>query len=55
MLNLEDLKKYDRREMYKIYDQWPKIALESYSDSFESINYEKINHIVFEEWEDLEL
>ena len=47
MLNLATLKKYDVSEMYKIYDQWPNIARESYSSSQDTVDFGKIDHIVF--------
>ena len=46
-MNLEDLKKYDSSGMYKIYDEWPKIAKKSYESNFKRISYDGINHIVF--------
>ena len=33
--------------MYKVYDEWPKIARESFESNQKSINFENINHIVF--------
>jgi glucose/mannose-6-phosphate isomerase len=33
--------------MYKIYDQWPSIARESYSSSQDVVDFGKIDHIVF--------
>jgi len=33
--------------MYKIYDKWPEIAEEAFSNEFPKINFGKINHIVF--------
>lgn len=33
--------------MYKVYDEWPKIARESFESNQESINFENIDHIVF--------
>lgn len=47
MLNLATLKKYDVSGMYKIYDQWPNIARESYSSSQDVVDFGKIDHIVF--------
>ena len=47
MLNLEILKKIDTKGMFKIYDDWPQIALESFSNSLESIKCNKVEHIVF--------
>ena len=47
ILNISDLEKYDSQKMYKIYDQWPKIALESFESQKEIINFQDIDHIVF--------
>jgi len=47
LLNLEILKKNDTKGMFKIYDDWPQIALESFSNSLESIKCNKVEHIVF--------
>ncbi len=33
--------------MYKIYDEWPKIALESYGFKHEQMKFKNIDHIVF--------
>ena len=33
--------------MYKVYDQWPSIARESYSSSQDVVDLDKIDHIVF--------
>ena len=33
--------------MYKIYDEWPQIAQESYDAQLESIKFQDIDHIVF--------
>jgi len=33
--------------MYKIYDDWPKIARKSFESNQESINFDNINHLVF--------
>ena len=33
--------------MYKVYDNWPKIARESFESNQESVNFENIDHIVF--------
>ncbi len=33
--------------MYKIYDNWPKIARESYNSNLSETNFEKCTHIVF--------
>ena len=39
--------KIDSQGMYKIYDQWPEIARESFESNLESINFKNIDHIVF--------
>jgi glucose/mannose-6-phosphate isomerase len=46
-LNISNLKKYDSENMYKIYDNWPKIAKESYGYDYPKIEFENIDHIVF--------
>jgi len=46
-LNISTLEKYDSEKMYKIYDQWPEIAYESFKIKQKSIDIEKIDHIVF--------
>lgn len=33
--------------MYKIYDQWPEIAQESYKSDLDEIQFDKTSHIVF--------
>ena len=47
MIQLEDLKKIDSKEMYKIYDKWPKISKECYYSDLPEINFKKCSHIVF--------
>ncbi|MFZ0842460.1 MAG: SIS domain-containing protein, partial [Nitrosotalea sp.] len=47
MLNLATLKKYDVSGMYKVYDQWPRIARESYSSDQNVVDFDNIDHIVF--------
>jgi glucose/mannose-6-phosphate isomerase len=46
-LNISDLEKYDSKKMYKIYNEWPKIARESFESEEESIDFHNIDHIVF--------
>ncbi len=43
----EMLAKYDRAHMHHAYDQWPKIAAESYERNTTTMDIEDINHIVF--------
>jgi len=33
--------------MYKVYDAWPQIAEESYFSSYDTVDYDHIDHIVF--------
>ena len=47
MLNIKTIEKFDKKLMYKIYDNWPQIAEEAYQTKYEKIKYKKINHIVF--------
>jgi glucose/mannose-6-phosphate isomerase len=46
-MNISNLEKYDLEKMYKIYDQWPKIALNSFESNQEPINFDNVKHIVF--------
>ncbi len=46
-MNISDLEKYDSKKMYKIYNEWPKIARESFESEEESIDFHNIDHIVF--------
>jgi len=47
MLDLETLKKIDKKRLFEIYDDWPKIARNSYVEEYEQISFNDINHIVF--------
>ena len=46
-MNIANIEKYDLEKMYKIYDEWPKIALNSFESNQEAINFENVKHIVF--------
>ena len=46
-MNIETIEKYDLEKMYKIYDEWPKIALNAFETNQETINFENVKHIVF--------
>jgi len=46
-MDLEDLKKNDSKEMFKVYDEWPEIASNSFGKEFEKLNVDNIDHIVF--------
>ena len=41
------MNKVDTQGMYKIYDQWPKIAKDAYDSDLEPIDFKNIDHIVF--------
>ncbi len=41
------LEKIDKKSMYKIYDNWPEIAQESYESKHKVIKLKKVSHIVF--------
>ena len=43
-LNIENI---DKKEMYKVYDNWPEIAKNSYEENWKSLKYENIDDIVF--------
>lgn len=47
MISLSDLEKYDPSGMYKVYNQWPEIAKESYESAHDTITFDHIDHIVF--------
>jgi len=44
-LNIEELQKIDSTRMFQSYDEWPKIALESYENTQLTKSYEKTQHI----------
>ena len=46
-MNISSIEKYDLEKMYKIYDQWPKIALNSFESNQKSIDFDNVKHIVF--------
>ena len=47
ILQIQDLEKYDSQHMFKVYDEWPKIAEESFKSNQKKINFKNINHIIF--------
>ena len=47
LFSLQTLQKFDSHKMYKIYDEWPQIAEESYDAELEPIKLQDIDHIVF--------
>jgi len=46
-LDISTIEKYDLQKMYKIYDDWPEIARESFESNQESVDFKDIDHIVF--------
>ena len=46
-MELKDLEKIDTRHMFKTYDQWPEISIQSYEKKFDKIDIKNIDHIVF--------
>ena len=46
-MNLDEIEQFDVEKMYKVYDEWPKIALDSYNFTHKKVNYSNIDHIVF--------
>tara|TARA_B100000029_G_scaffold260309_1_gene256799 strand:+ start:218 stop:1228 length:1011 start_codon:yes stop_codon:yes gene_type:complete len=46
-MELKNLEDVDSAEMFKVYDRWPEIAKNAFSQKFKKINIPNINHIVF--------
>jgi len=46
-MELKDIEKIDTKHMYKVYDNWPDIARESYNKKYDKIDVSDIDHIVF--------
>ena len=46
-MQLSDLEKIDTKTMFKTYDEWPKIAKESFEKKFEKLDVNGIDHIIF--------
>ena len=51
ILDISTLEKYDSQKMYKIYDKWPKIALEYYERDAKIIDFGKISHVVYHQYQ----
>lgn len=47
LLEIETIKKFDKKSMYKIYDQWPELAKEAYEFKHKIIEFKEIRQIVF--------
>ncbi|MDC0927991.1 SIS domain-containing protein [Nitrosopumilus sp.] len=46
-MNFSSIEKIDSQKMYKVYDNWPQIAKESFDFKTELENFENIKHIIF--------
>lgn len=46
-MEIKDIETIDTKSMYKIYDDWPNIAKESYNKKYDKIDVKNIDHIVF--------
>jgi glucose/mannose-6-phosphate isomerase len=47
ILNISTIEKIDSQKIFKIYDNWPKIAEESFNSNTKNEDFNNINHIVF--------
>ena len=47
MLTLEEIQKIDSESMYARYDEWPKIAEDSYNKDIPKVELRDIDHVVF--------
>jgi len=46
-MELSDLERVDTKSMFRIYDKWPEIAIESFENKFKKVDVNDIDHIVF--------
>ena len=47
MIQQKDLERIDSKKMFKVYDEWPKIAKKSYFSNLSEINFKNCSNIVF--------
>ena len=47
MMKITDLEKIDTRSMFKAYDKWPEIAIESFETKYKKFESKEIDHVVF--------
>ena len=47
MIDLTTLLKYDSQKMFKVYDSWPEISINSYKSDLKPVGFSGIDHIVF--------
>lgn len=46
-MKISELERIDTHKMFKVYDNWPKIAEDAYESRFEKIDIQGIDHLVF--------
>ena len=46
-MKYEDLQLIDKKQMFRTYDDWPKIARESFEEKFTKFDVKNIDHVVF--------
>ena len=46
-MKITDLEKIDTRSMFKAYDKWPEIAIESFERKYKKFESKEIDHVVF--------
>ena len=47
LLEIKTLQDFDKNEMYKVYDNWPEIARQTYEKNHEAIDIKNISQIIF--------
>ena len=46
-MDISNIEKYDLKKMYKVYDEWAKIARNSFESKQDEVNFDNVKHIVF--------
>ena len=46
-MKMKDLEEIDKEEMFKIYDNWPNMAKESFKKDIQKVDIKNIDHIIF--------
>ena len=46
IMRLSDLERIDTKFMFRTYDKWPEIAMESFETKFQKIDVGEIDHII---------
>lgn len=47
MLTVKTLDKYDSSGMYKVYDRWPEISSDTFSNTKNHVDFRNIDHVIF--------